>query len=141
MKEFISIVNELIKLFSHLCEVEQKKLHTVEKNRVTLLEDCMNEEQAAILKLRGLDNRREKCMQNLGLEGATFQQILERVSDEDREHLQPLFHELSEKVRQFQELSDSAKAMIEINLHHINQVIAANQSEISVSSSITNKKV
>lgn len=141
MTEFKNILLELIHLFEHLCEVERKKLQTVEKNRVTLLEDCMNEEQAAILKLRGLDSRREKCQERLGFKDKTFRQILEHITDEERADLQPIFHQLTERVTEFRELSDSAKAMIEINLHHINNIITEHQDTGSASGSITSHKV
>lgn len=141
MTEFISILEELIQLFDHLCEVEQNKLRTVEKNRITILEDCMNEEQAAILRLRGLDVRREKCMERLGFGQKTFKEIMELVSDEERQLLSPLFSQLGDRVSRFQEFSDSAKALIEINLHHINQAIAAQQSDGMKPGSFTNHKV
>lgn len=141
MTELKDIIRELILLFEHLCEVEHKKLNTVEKNRITLLEECMNEEQAAILRLRGLDKRREQCMASLGFGSLTFRELLEKVPEEEKKELEPLFEQLSAKVKEFQELSDCAQAMININLHHINQAISQQAAGSQQTGTMTNKKI
>lgn len=140
MTELKDIIRELILLFEHLCEVEHKKLNTVQKNRVTLLEECMNEEQAAILRLRGLDKRREQCMAALGFGSLTFRELLEKVPEDEQKELNPLFEQLSAKVKEFQDISDCAQAMININLHHINQAISQ-QTGSQQAGTITNKKI
>lgn len=123
MSDFIAVIEELILLFQHLIQVEQTKLESIRKNRITYVEDCMNQEQAAIMKLRGLDKRREDCQKKLGFSGYTFQQILAEVSGEQQETLKKLFDSLSQQVRLFQDTNDSAKSMLEINLHLINKAI------------------
>lgn len=123
MNEFIAVIEELIQLFQKLTEIEQVKLEAAKKNRVTYVEDCMNQEQAAILKLRGLDKKREQCQERLGFKGYTFQQILSEVPEGGHSRLKELFDRLSYQVKLFQEISDSARTMIEINLHMINKAI------------------
>lgn len=123
MSDFIAVIEELILLFQHLIQIEQTKLEAVQKNRVTYVEDCMNQEQAAILKLRGLDKKREACQEKLGFGGYTFQQILSAVNGEQHENLKKLFDSLSYQVRLFQEINESAKSMLEVNLHMINKAI------------------
>lgn len=123
MSDFIAVIEELILLFQHLIQVEQTKLESIRKNRITYVEDCMNQEQAAIMKLRGLDKRREDCQKKLGFSGYTFQQILAEVNGEQQETLKKLFDSLSQQVRLFQDTNDSAKSMLEINLHLINKAI------------------
>ncbi len=131
MNDFIAVIEELIRLFQNLIEIEQVKLEAAKKNRVTYVEDCMNQEQAAILKLRGLDKKREQCQERLGFKGYTFQQILTEVPESEHIHLKELFDRLSYQVRMFQETSDSARTMIEINLHMINKAIQNSQTEMA----------
>ena len=57
--DFKKIIEELIALFDHLIPIEQEKLDAAIKNRVTFVEDCMHKEQAAVLQLRGLEQKRE----------------------------------------------------------------------------------
>lgn len=122
---FTTVIEELITLFDHLIEVEQEKLDAAVKNRVTFVEDCMHKEQAAVLQLRGLDQRREAEQKRLGMEGYTFRQILKEVPEETAAGLKPLFDRLSEQVSGFRSVSNSAKDIIEVNLHMIQSAIAA----------------
>ncbi len=85
----------------------------------------MHKEQAAVLKLRGLEQRREAEQKRLGMEGYTFRQILEHVPDETASVLSPLFSQLSGQVTMFRSVSDSAKNIIEVNLHMIQSALAA----------------
>jgi hypothetical protein len=132
MNDFIEVIEDMIQLFQDLVSVEQVKLEAAKKNRVTYVEDCMNKEQAAILKLRGLDKKREDCQERLGMKGDTFQQILSKVSEDDgHNRLKELFERLSRQVRLFQEISDGARTMIELNLHMIDKAIQNSQVRVA----------
>ncbi|MEY8356468.1 flagellar protein FlgN [Lachnospiraceae bacterium 54-53] len=135
MNDFIAVIEDLIRLFQELIQVEQMKLEAARKNRITYVEDCMNKEQAAILKLRGLEKRREACQDQLGYKGYTFQQILSETSGTDHNQLNKLFNTLSHLVRQFQDTNESARSMIEINLHMINKAMNDSPNEVAAGKS------
>ncbi len=122
---FSKIIEEYIALFDHLIPIEQEKLDAAVKNRVTFVEDCMHKEQAAVLQLRGLEQKREAQQKILGMEGYTFRQILEHAPQEAAAILSPLFDQLAERVRTFQSISGSARDIIEVNLHVIQSALAA----------------
>lgn len=119
---FCSLIKEYIDLFEHLIHIEDKKIEAINKNQITFVENCMNQEQAAVLKLRGLDLQREKTMKDLGYEGLSFRQVIEKNPDTSA-LLLPLFNQLSERVQTFRTLSDSAKDLIEVSLHVINNAL------------------
>jgi len=132
MNDFTAVIEDMIQLFQDLIQVEQVKLEAAKKNRVTYVEDCMNKEQAAILKLRGLDKKREDCQERLGMKGDTFQQIHSKVPEgEEHNQLKELFDRLSYQVRLFQEISDGARTMIELNLHMIDKAIRNSQGKMA----------
>ncbi len=124
---FIEIIKEFIQLFEALVSVEQTKLDAAVNNKVSFVEECMNKEQAAVLKLKGLEQKRENAQKELGLEGLTFRQILEKVPENVQSELSPLFDRLSELVQSFQSVSDSAKDIIELNLHMIQSAIVSKE--------------
>lgn len=123
MNEFTTVVEDLVELFKELTQIEQVKIEAVKKNMVSYVEDCMNKEQAAVLKLRGLDKKREACQKDMGFEGYTFQQILDTTTGEEHSRLRQLFDTLSYHVSLFQDTNESARAMLEISLHNINKAI------------------
>jgi hypothetical protein len=129
MDEFIAVIKNLIHLFQDLIQIEQDKLVAAQKNRITFVEDSMNKEQAAILKLKGLDRKRENCQEQLGYKGCTFRQILSKVSGDNYVQLKQLFEELSEHVILFQDINESAQSLIEIKLHKIDKAIINSQNK------------
>ena len=122
---FIEIIQDFIRLFDALNSVEQEKLDAAIKNRISFVEDCMKKEQAAVLRLRGLEQKREAAQKELGMEGLQFRQILEKAPDDVAVVLRPLFSRLSEQVRTFQSLSSNAKDIIEVNLHVIQSSLSS----------------
>lgn len=127
MNEFITVIEGLTELFQELIQIEQTKLEAAKKNRITHVEDCMNKEQAAILKLRGLEQKRELCQEKMGFEGYTFQEILSKTTGSEHDMLKSMFNTLTDHVRLFQDINDSARTMIEVNLHMINKAINNSQ--------------
>lgn len=149
--EFRSLIKEFLELFDALTSVEQKKLDAAVKNQVTFVEECMKKEQAFVLQLRGLEQRRESQQEALGMKDLTFREMLEKVPSEVQEELQPLFQELSKKVRDFQSINENAKDAITINLHKIqgamqsapekNQFYSASGQKSSEENHFTNRSV
>lgn len=129
--DFKAIIGNLIALIEEFNKLETEKLKAVQLNRITFVEEAMKKEQAAIMKLRGLDKKREAIQKDLGWEGLTFQQILSQVTVVEKEELQPLFEQLSGNVQQFDDTRDSAQKALEITLHHINTAIARKAAEES----------
>lgn len=123
---FVKLIEEFIDFFEELIPVEQNKLDAAVNNRVSFVEECMHKEQAAVLRLRGLDQKREKEQERLGMAGCTFRQILEKVPEETAAVLKPLFDRLSEQVRMLQSITDNSKDIIEVNLHTIQSALASN---------------
>lgn len=117
--DFIKLIEEFINFFDELIPIEQEKLDAAVKNRVSFIEECMHKEQAAVLRLRGLEQKREKEQEKLGMKDYTFRQILEKAPEETSSILRPLFDRLSEQIRTLQGISDNAKDIIKVNLYTI----------------------
>lgn len=123
--QFVKIIEEFIALFEELILIEQEKVDAAVKNRVTFVEECMHKEQAAVLRLRGLEQKREKEQTELGMENYRFRQILEEAPEDVSATLRPLFDQLSRQVQTLQSLNDSARDIIEVNLHVIQSSLAS----------------
>lgn len=121
---FQQLIQQFIAFFDRMLPLEQSKLDVVKQNQVTQLEDIIKKEQAEIMTLRGLEQKREKLQAELGWKDLTFQEILERLPKEQQAEMKRLFDDLADRVRSFQTVTESSKTMMEVNLHVINQMIA-----------------
>lgn len=117
--DFISLIKDFIQLFNSLINIEQNKLNYVIENKVSFMEECVNKEQALVLRLKGLEQRRETLQCSMDMENLTFREILDKVPEDVHTELSPLFDELSQKVRTFQSVNDNARDMIQLNLYKI----------------------
>ena len=63
----------------------------------------------------------------MGFEGCTFQEILSKTTGSEHDMLKSMFNTLTDHVRLFQDINDSARTMIEVNLHMINKAINNSQ--------------
>lgn len=122
MHDFINNVKELIALFQQMIPLEQQKLEAARDDNMIVIEDCMIKEQASVLRLKGLENEREKLQEQLGVKGKTFRQILERFPEEAGE-LQPLFSELTAQIKMFGEINEGANTLLRTNIFRIENAI------------------
>lgn len=123
MKEFQRVIKEMIDLFHQFNGIEQMKLKSARANHVAAVDECMTREQALILKLRGLEQEREKYQKEAGYEGMKFREILAAVSPEEREVLYPLFDELGREMQLFQEVKEDAESVMRNNLRMIQKAM------------------
>ena len=129
MDQFAQVIKEMISLFEGFLPLEQEKLKAVQENKLTVLEDCMTKEQAVVLKLRGLEKKRETVQKEMGWEGKTFREILELVPETREREFRQLFEQLSQSISTFQSTNESALDAITVNLRQIEQTIKSKDPE------------
>lgn len=123
MDEFKKVIRDLITLFRQFIKIEETKLNAATGKHVATLEDCVTQEQALLLRLRGLEQSRERAQKKAGYEGLQFREILERVPDDEREELYELFDELSREVQMFREINEDANQILQTNLYAIEKAL------------------
>lgn len=117
MEELKKIILELIQVFKELRPTEKTKMEAAASYNVVVLEEAMKKEQAAVLWLKGLDQKREALLSKNGWSGKTFRQILETLPEGEKRQLFPLFNELEQEIRMFSSLNEDTNEIIRTNLH------------------------
>lgn len=123
IKDFITLISELIHFFTELNAVEKEKLNFSLQQDIFGLEEIMKKEQACLLKLRGLDKKRETIQTALSFQGMSFREILTHVQGEEQKTLSKLFQELQQQYSLYLSTSDSTKRSIELNLHQLEPLL------------------
>ena len=83
----------------------------------------MKKEQVSIMKLKGLEKRREESQAALGLLNMSFKEIIEKLDGEQVLDLGQLYTNLEEALTLFNKNAESAKTAIETNLYSIDSVL------------------
>lgn len=120
--EIKMIIDEYIKLMDKLIHFEQDKLEAIKSKQTEQLDAFLKEEQAYLLQLRGLDQKREATQKQLGIEGLTYRQIIgqiDQTEDSARSDFESSYELLSIKTKEFKEIINTIKTYIDIRLHTI----------------------
>lgn len=125
-EEFTAVIEELTSLASSISQIETAKASAASEKRHGLMDGYIQEEQALILKLRGLEQKRIRLSGELGWESLTFRQILDKASLRQRTKLEPLFLALEQELKDLEHSRKAAEQIIQVRLHEI-QTIAAQQ--------------
>ncbi len=139
MKEFKEVIEELIAVFIELSGIANVKLSAAKNNRAATVEECLKKEQAVVMKLRGLEAKREKIQAEMGFEGLKFKEILEKLSEEEREDLLPYFDALSREIQLFDHANENVQTMLKVNLRNIDRELENRQKSSKIDANVINK--
>ncbi|MGL4791534.1 MAG: flagellar export chaperone FlgN, partial [Anaerotignaceae bacterium] len=78
---------------------------------------------AMVLKLKGIEKKREEVQCQLGVENLTFKEIIQMLPEEEKNTSIELFNNLENATKRFNEINSSARVAIEINLHSIKKIL------------------
>lgn len=136
LSDFIKNLEEIIVFLTELTALETEKLGAVTSKNIQLLEECMKKEQAQILRLRGLENKRIKILTDLGFinsnlgnlglrlgvssstpKDITLTDIINKYPDD--EVLKETAERLKSTQSEFEKINATVKKAIEINVYTI----------------------
>ncbi len=122
--DFHNIVIHLIELLEALISIEKDKLESITSKNLDVLNNCIKNEQVLVLKLKGLDKKREQILSALGYDGLTYKEIISRLPAEEKEESSKLFATLQKTTDDFHAINDSVKVALDVNLHVINTTLS-----------------
>ena len=125
--KFTAVIGELTVLAGDIAQVEEAKAEAASLRHHERLDGFIQKEQAQILKLRGLEQRRIRMAKELGWESLTFRQILEKAEPEQKESLSPLFAELEQNLKRLGQSRQSAERIIKVRIREIETAISRTQ--------------
>lgn len=126
LEDYTAVIKDLTVLAKQIAKLENSKAQASSAKRHELLDSFIQEEQACILKLRGLEQHRIRLSQALGWDSLTFRQILDK-EPQRRTTLEPLFLELEAALNGLQQARKSAEQIIKVRIHEIDIAIALQQ--------------
>lgn len=127
LEKFAAVIRELTDTAGHIAGIEENKAAAASEKRHELLDTFIQDEQAQILKLRGLEQRRLRLADSLGWKSLTFRQILEKAEPGQQTLLQPLFLELEHQLKRLENARGNAEQIISTRLHEMQIILARQQ--------------
>lgn len=119
--ELPSVLSRLSEVLRRLNTEEEAKAAAASDGRHELLDSILATEQALILEMRGLEQRRLSILNQVGWKNASFRQILEQEDEDGKNQLVPLFEELTRNADTLRNTKDNADRILKVRLHQISQ--------------------
>lgn len=119
LREYMTIIRDLTAVAASITRTEEAKTAAVSGNRHEILDGCIQEEQALLLKLRGLEQHRISLQKELGWDSLTLRQILDTASPEQNEALDPIFQKLDQQLRRLQTAREASEQILKVRLHEL----------------------
>ena len=118
-QEYLHFLESLRQELEALTAIEQKKIEAIRTGDLDALNECMKQEQAASLSLRGHEQRRTELLRALGLEQVPLRELSRHAPAELKGEAAQIAERM---IRTYQVLSSaqsSARTLMEKDLHQI----------------------
>lgn len=119
----IDILKESSDLYKSFLELEYEKYDAVIKNDVDALDDIVSKEQVYYMKMRGVDQKREKLVDAIGCKGMTLKEIIETDKIKNNGEIIEKYNELSEIIQEVKKINSLCKTLIEVRMHKIDDAL------------------
>ncbi|WMJ78586.1 MULTISPECIES: flagellar protein FlgN [unclassified Sedimentibacter] len=123
MDVLIKLLEESSNLYKNFLELEYKKYDTVIKNDIETLDDIVSKEQAYYLKIRGIEQKREKLLDSMGYKNMTLKEVIEAADDKKAAMLKEKYEEFAKIIAEVKKISDLCKTIIKVRMHRIDRAI------------------
>lgn len=123
MNRLINILEESTDLYKNFLELEYKKYDTVIKNDIDTLNEIVASEQVYYLKMRGLEQNREKLLNLLGYKNMTLNEIVDIYDGKEKCLLKQKYEELNKVIIDVKKISSLCKTIIEIRMNRIHKAM------------------
>jgi hypothetical protein len=122
MNALCGILQECVKEYESLLEIEHKKYDAAIKNDIASLNQVIAMEQVFCLKIKGLEQKRLKIMQDMNLKDKTFKETMENAVDDQKLKLEGVYDRLSKVLLDVKKINKHCKVVIDVRLHRLSVI-------------------
>ena len=121
-KKYLALMESLGNTLDQLAELERTKAKAVSQGDLPGVEECMKKEQVVSLSLRGMDQKRDKMLAEMGLAGVRLRDLAAHAPKELYQETKAAAEKLRQQYELYQASSKVAMDTLECNLRTIEQL-------------------
>lgn len=119
MDTLYELLKENNKIYKMFLELEYEKYDAVIRNDLRALDDIVSQEEVYYLKMKGIEHKREKHLNSLGLSSKTLKEIIYSSEFVYRKSLLKQFEEVNNTIKELKKINSLLKTVIEVRLRRI----------------------
>lgn len=120
-EEYLAYLEELKETLGRLVEIQNRKVKAVRAHDLEQLDECMKQEQAISLSLRGMEHRRDKLTQELGLKGVPLREVPRRCPAESYGAVSQVVEDILRQNQLLRSAQKAARTIMEKELRAVNR--------------------
>ena len=118
-----TILEEQLHLYEEFVKVEEEKHMVILADNISRLDEIVAQEQVFFLKSRGLDQKREATLKEIGLSGKTLKELIEVIDDSNKERFKKIHKDIFDILQVFKEKNNQCQNLVQIRLHRAQAMI------------------
>lgn len=118
-REYLQFLESLRQELEALTAVEQKKIEAIRAGDLSVLDECMKQEQAVSLSLRGHEQRRTELLRALGLEQVPLRELSRYAPEELKGETAQTAERMMRTYQVLSSAQSTARTLMETDLHQI----------------------
>jgi len=122
---YLELLDTLREKLDMLCQLAEKKTTAVRCDDLVSLDAVMRQEQALSLSFRGLEQKREAFILELGLNSVPLSALPSHFPEELRLQAKKSVEALQDQYKIYRAASEVARNTLECNLHEIEKFLAS----------------
>lgn len=122
-QEFLDYLEELAQLLERMRETARAKTAAARAGGLVELDQCMKQEQAYSMTLRGMDQKREKMLEALGIPGEPLSRLAEHYPEELQAAASRAAGRAMDRYEEYVSAANAALTAMECVLHDIDQMM------------------
>lgn len=121
--DYLAFLRQLIPILEQLTAVEQRKLAAVQADDLPAVNDCMKEEQALSMTLRGLEQKRARLRAELSLPEMRLRELPQHCPPELAAETAQVVDAVLGKSQVLSSAQKAARTVMETRLHRIDKAL------------------
>jgi len=118
-KELVLFLEDYLSFYSDFLKAESQKYEAIVQNDIESLDCFVKQEQALLLKSRGMEAKRDKLNQELFGKIVTLRETIPLVDGEYKEQIEVLHERLADTLLDLKQMNSRSNSMAELRLHRI----------------------
>lgn len=118
-----NILEEQLHLYEEFLKIEEEKYSVILADNVSRLDEIVTEEQAFFLKSRGLDQKREHILMEVGLTGKNLKEVIESINTSDKDRFSEIHRKIFNVLHTFKEKNNQCQDLVQIRLHRAQAMV------------------
>jgi len=120
---YLTLLRDLGETLANLTEIEQQKINAVRQDDLSLLNDCMKQEQVLSLTLRGYEQKRQTILHAQNMDDVPLGSLSAHVPEAYRAEAKQVSESLLRQYQLFNGAFEVAQNTLECNLHQIEKLL------------------